>query len=872
MTAALPAGEAERAKTWHIEIVKILLPGVVSRDEGGEVRFLNQGGLVIRRSDGAWYAHAAGRGGLWTVPLIMLLAGYTKDEATLWVAGWLEAHPGTGACGSVDEGADASPLSADAARDILARAVDIQGTPAAAYLESRQLTAPFPSDLMFLADARCGEGGLVAPLYAHDRVVGCQVTYIDPDGRKSLVSPPRRRFMLEKAPGAVFAMPHTGENPNIAVCEGLEDALSVWRYGALRCRILGLAGVGTLRHLRFPKAAKVTVIADGDPPDSPARKSLQTGLDALLLQEVDVHCTVVPPAGLDANRILTESGVDALQAFIASATPAKLSDDGEIIRLSRMSALEYERVRKQAAEDLRIRVGTLDELVTKAREAAAAKSDDDWADIDSARPWADPVDGAELLDDLEKTIGNYVVMTDQQRWAVSLWVIFTHVFDAALNAPKLWIRSAEPRSGKTRLVSVLRHLVRGPLAAEGMTASVMVRLIERSRPTLLLDEIDNWVKEDPELRKVINSGFDPEGCVWINVPTKDGWDPKPFSTWTPQALAGLGGLHPTNADRALRIELDRKPRKHQVARLRRGDIGPLIDLRLKAARWAEDNIDALRDVVPPVPEGLNDRAADAWALCFAIADHASEMWGKRARGAALAVSGDGFLDDESVGIQLLSDIREVWEKHAKPVIASQELVNHLLEREDRPWIELHQGRPITPPRLARLLKPFHISPGTIRIAPGPGGTIKGYKQTQFDKVFERYLPPGPYSPPDSAATTSQPQENCQETADFEPSQGGACDGTKSSRNPSVSAACGGVTAKKGGKSGAAGKEPPGPTPNGPLPNGRDTTARKRYRRRGDFTNIVREFATENPGLTPEQIGKKFKVSRSRIERILGARS
>jgi hypothetical protein len=40
-------------------------------------------------------------------------------------------------------------------------------------------------------------------LSVRGRVVGAQVgPYLDPDGGKSLVAPIRRRFVLEKAPGA----------------------------------------------------------------------------------------------------------------------------------------------------------------------------------------------------------------------------------------------------------------------------------------------------------------------------------------------------------------------------------------------------------------------------------------------------------------------------------------------------------------------------------------------------------------------------------------------------------------------------------------------------------------------------------------------
>jgi hypothetical protein len=615
------------------------------------------------------------------------------------------------------------------------------------------------------------------------------------------------------------------------------------------------------------------VIRDGDSPGSPADLALQAGLDALLLAGVDAWVTRTPE-GWDANRVLCEHGADSLTLLINSAVKAELSIRGKIAELALLDKLAYAQARKQAAKDLGIPVATLDELVEEARLAAAAQSD--FNDVGDTDLWPDAVDGIELLNGLEKIIGEFVVMTLVQRRAVTLWIVFTHCFDAALNAPKLWIKSAEPRSGKTRLLEVLKHLVREALTAEGMTASVMVRLIAKSRPTLLMDECDNWIKEDIDLRKVINSGFDPDGHVWINVPTKDGWEPRPFSTWAPQAVAGLGDLHPTNADRSFKIELDRKPRTTKVSRLRRTDIGPLVDLRLKAARWAKDNLDALRELTPEIPVELNDRAADAWAICIAIADCTGGQWGQWAREAAVVISGDDALDSETIGVQLLSDIRNIFlqlpEKDpAKQAIPSHELVGRLLELEDRPWPEFSRGRPLTPSQLARLLRPFHIIPNTIRINSGASGTFKGYRCKQFEKAFERYLPPlpktpfhgdfsfSPGDPPDFADTTSQPAENKGVQPDFEPSQEGCCDGSKNPENPSVAAACDAVSAKNGESKEKKEKSA--------HPNGEDRISQRRPR--GSYAKDIKAYAAANPSLAIERIAKRFGCSRARVERILG---
>jgi hypothetical protein len=149
-----------------------------------------------------------------------------------------------------------------------------------------------------------------------------------------------------------------------------------------------------------------------------------------------------------------------------------------------------------------------------------------------------------------------------------------------------------------------------------------------------------------------------------------------------------------------------------------------------------------------MPAGLNDRAAEAWELCIAIADLAGGHWPQRARRAALTISGDGALaDDESLGVQLLADIRDIFEKlnstepdKKKQRLHSADIVKQLEEMEHRPWPEFRREQPITKTQLAGILRKYHITPSKLRIGPD---NANGYKCTQFDRVFEQYLPPFP---------------------------------------------------------------------------------------------------------------------------------
>jgi hypothetical protein len=791
----------------------------------------------------------------------------------------------------VDE--DPTPKSKGEALGFLRIGGDITDTIAETYLTvDRRIDKPHPADFKHVENARTGEGALLAPLYANGQVVAVQLIYIDRNGRKSTIKPVKQRLSIERAPSAVFCLPYDGDSTDVVTCDGLEDALSVWRYGAQRCRVIGLPGIGALRHQKFPEGTKVTVVADGDRPGSKGAELLQRGLDALLLQGCDVLVTAIPPEGWDANRFLVEHGVEALRVFLASAQPAKLSDNGEIRRLAKLDLLSYGRERKQVAEHLGITVGILDKLVEKQRRKLAeeAKAEaEDWVSVDDTRPWSDEVDGVELLDALAKTISSFVVMTKEKCWAIALWVVFTWCFDVAHCALKLWIESAEARSGKTRLVEVLSYLVCRVLVASGMSVAAFYRLIEMKRPTLLMDEFDSWAAGNEEFRGVLNAGFDKRNAVrWVcvgedNIPT-------PFSLWCPQVIAGIGSIPVTVADRCLKITLMRKLRSQTVEKLRRRGAGALDELAQKCARWATDNIGDLVNAEPEVPESINDRAADGWELLLAIADQVGGHWPERARQAAIRLSGDGehSVDDESIGIQLLKDIRAVLNEHppigdtseARDKVPSANLVAWLVALEDRPWIEFTRGQPMTQHQLARQLRKYQLSPTAKR---GDGAQSRGYSRAAFKEVIDRYLmspPPGDDKPqpggkpnghygafsfagadsPIQSVTPSQLEDSCGFPDDFKVSREDRCDTLKKPQNPSETAASDSVTLQNG-KIGPSNEKGPS---NG-LDDGHESAATSDPEP-SSVADEARRLKQQNPSWSIKRIAAELGQPEARIAR------
>ena len=428
--------------------------------------------------------------------------------------------------------------------------------------------------------------------------------------------------------------------------------------------------------------------------------------------------------------------VEKAQKEVAEET----SDDAEIERLAELNAFQYDRERKDAAERLGIRATILDKLVR------AERPDDDDAkqgraiSFPETEAWPEPVNGAALLDSIAEAIRSYVVLSDHSRDAAALWVVHSYLIDCFLVSPRLAICSPTKQCGKTTLLDVLGRLVLKPLPTANVTASAIFRVVEAYRPALLVDEADTFLRENDELRGIINSGHRHGGSVLRAV--GEDYEPRAFSTYSPCAIALIGKLPDTLHDRSVIVHLKRRLPSETIAPFRADRVGQLDVLARQAARWCRDHADEVASVDPAMPAGIYNREADNWRPLLAIAYAAGGDWPKRARDALEAAHTAD--DDESRLSMLLADIKTEFAARNTDQLPSASLVAALVEIEGRPWAEYREGKPLTQNQLARALKPIGIGPENIR----EGDKVpKGYFLARFDDAFARYLAPeGAFKP------------------------------------------------------------------------------------------------------------------------------
>jgi hypothetical protein len=284
-------------------------------------------------------------------------------------------------------------------------------------------------------------------------------------------------------------------------------------------------------------------------------------------------------------------------------------------------------------------------------------------------------------------------------------------------------------------LDVLSRLVSRPLPTTNASASAIFRVVELHRPTLLIDEADTFLPENEELRGILNSGHRRGGFVIRTV--GEDFEPRRFATYAPCAVALIGKLPPTLADRSVWIELRRRRSDEQIEPFRFDRTDQLDQLARKVVRWAADNAELLRGADPEMPAGVFNRIADNWRPLLAIADAAADEWPSRARRAIQPAERTGR-DNQSVCELLLADIRAIFTERGVDRLPSAKLVEALVAIEGRPWSEWKLGKPISANGVARLLARFGINTETIRVS---DRTPKGYQRARFDDAFLRYLPP-----------------------------------------------------------------------------------------------------------------------------------
>jgi hypothetical protein len=348
------------------------------------------------------------------------------------------------------------------------------------------------------------------------------------------------------------------------------------------------------------------------------------------------------------------------------------------------------------------------------------------------------------LDLVENYLRRFIIYPSEHAIVAHvLWIAHTHMMDEWDTTPRIAFMSPLPESGKTRALEITELFVPNPKLSFSISAAAMVRHIAKgheqgSIPTILFDEIDNVFSKAEEgisdLRAALNAGYRKNAmstrCINSGASVAD------FHCYAALAMAGLKELPDALATRTIFVHMRRRandePKQSFRLRDHPQEAVPIYDA---LAEWCMDHSATISTHRPELPIGIEDRTADVWEPLLAIADVAAGDWPKRARSAAVYLTGSAKDDNLSSDIELLAHIRDAF--FEAPSIWTQTVVERLRDRPESPWNDI-KGKPLDQRGLAMRLKPYRIKSRDVRIS---GMVQKGFLRSDFADAWKRYVDP-----------------------------------------------------------------------------------------------------------------------------------
>ncbi len=448
----------------------------------------------------------------------------------------------------------------------------------------------------------------------------------------------------------------------------------------------------------------------------------------------------------DFNDLHYSEGLAVVKQQIESALntePEEISEtkEGAIQRLSKLSPMKYESVRKEEAKKLDFRPNILDKLV---KEAQPKDEENEVGGREVAFNDCEMFDGEvigyEALNETLNHITRHMHINLHDAVISALWSAHTHIYNKFNHTPRLIISAPEPECGKTVLLfHMIGNFSNKVLPTDNLSPAVFFRLAEKYEPTFLIDEGDVFINQDSDLIAGFNNGFEPHGGVYRCA--GDDHEVRKFPTYAPLALAGIQlekKLPPATKSRAFIIHLERVGSEIADGDSWDKDIhrNGLLNSRKKLAKWMHDNKSSIATLKPALPHGLKNRSKDKWTPLFSIAQVAGGEWPARVLD---AYNKSIHSHEPTKSEQFLIDVQSVLPEAGN--IHTEALIEKLCGMEDSKYKEYNfkafesEKKKIQPNQISNFFKKYKVERTNVRVH---GSLKKGYRRKDLDKIIDRY--------------------------------------------------------------------------------------------------------------------------------------
>jgi len=369
-------------------------------------------------------------------------------------------------------------------------------------------------------------------------------------------------------------------------------------------------------------------------------------------------------------------------------------------------------------------------------------------------------------------LDKFLVMTDEAKTILTLWIIHTYIFKEFMFTPYIAVISPEEQSGKSQVLEWCAKMVKKGSALEvgGITPSSFLRAIDQGEVSIFYDETDSDLLDKSakaEVFVIFNNGFQPNKPMLKSVPGKKvgDWESKRFNTFSPKMWASnkLEVMPRTVNSRSIKLSMLRNTEEERQNRTKNIPIEirkvepTLKEIREALEQWSLET-DCYKEKYwelefpQELQAKMTDREISIYDPLLKIANELGEEYSQRLRDAVeyYSTANHTALNRNT---RLLLDIHAILQKapgyagfstdkkcHDGILIPTKDLIEHLCEEDynENGWNNIY-GKPITAKALANLLNTYGIySTNRYRNTLGNGYLISDFidtmKQYALDHV------------------------------------------------------------------------------------------------------------------------------------------